>query len=411
MDPIQLCEFLERAPHEDIRKYLLKTELTLMNAGQLIEFLRETSERFYSGRNGYEEVMIATCAEFPLEHLDTPHSRANAGTLVTELIVKAGPGWRVSALRMLFQLFSQNRVKVMQVCLMLAANGVGLTLTEELELDRFFLKHVALDADGFLKDLYGVYENYRGNPPVSAFVAGIECRLRLRNLTQITGPMIRHKLYVERLSNSSKMDQPFLVLGPSGCGKTTLVKIIHSNGSRKQKPFIEISCDDPAQVTRVSCINTDKDFAGSTVFLDEVHCLSKGRQQALLHGPERQKIQIVTASSLSVEKLTKKLMPDFHRRYCESIFEVPPLKDRRPDFVEFVESLVASRFSLELDNEVLAPMFSCHDWPRNYAEVENFVKEICQIVGADGGRITLKLLQDNLNRLTPNTSMIIRKLR
>lgn len=114
-------------------------------------------------------------------------------------------------------------------------------------------------------------------------------------------------------------------------------------------------------------------------------------------------IQVLCASSLGVSQLQKRMLVDFYGRYCERVFEVKPLVERKADFVAFVRK-VAETQCVEIDEAMVDAMHSEHDWPRNYREVKEFLEEL--FARARSASISLETLDETLAQLSEAARLV-----
>ncbi|MCC7195032.1 MAG: sigma-54-dependent Fis family transcriptional regulator [Gemmatimonadaceae bacterium] len=163
-----------------------------------------------------------------------------------------------------------------------------------------------------------------------------------------------------------------LIVGPRGAGKGQVAELIHAQGPRKSKPFVQVNCatltaesldaelfgaeepgaDGPVVVRKGVFELAD----GGTLFLDEIGDLAPALQPKLLRvlegkGFRRQggaveitpDVRVIAATSrdLSGEVAAGRFREDLYYRLAVMPVVLPPLRDRaREDIVELAANLL-----------------------------------------------------------------------
>lgn len=204
-------------------------------------------------------------------------------------------------------------------------------------------------------------------------------------------------------------DMSVLIRGESGTGKEYVAREIHQKSKRMGKPFVSIDCGTLSKELASSelfghvkgsftgALN-DKigqflEATGGTLFLDEIGNLSYDVQVKLLRALQEQVIQPVGANktvNVDVRVIAAtnedllgsgKFREDLYHRINEFEIIVPALRDRRGDFVQFVDFFVRKanqelgRNVVELADEV-KEIFDAYDWPGNLRELKNVIKRM-----------------------------------
>ncbi len=209
-----------------------------------------------------------------------------------------------------------------------------------------------------------------------------------------------------------------LIYGESGTGKELLARYIHSNGPRKDAPFIPINCAElspalfeselfgyvkgaytDAQNPRAGLIEIAD---GGILFLDEVTEMPIPMQTKLLRVIEDKKvrrmggnewidvnIQIISSTNRNIDEAIADniLRNDFYHRLTETLIHLPPLRERIDDFPLLINYFI-SKYELLLD--INAPKLSDEyleimknsDWKGNLRQLSNFIKAFC-LFGSD----------------------------
>ena len=219
------------------------------------------------------------------------------------------------------------------------------------------------------------------------------------------------KQLLSTLLKLAKMDASnILITGESGTGKGYLSKFVHSNGNRKNQPFISINCAAlPEMLLEAELFGYEKGaFTGAsdsgkaglfelanqgTIFLDEIgdlpfpvqakllKCLDDGEIRRL-GGTDVIKIDciVIAATNHNLEELVqnKKFRQDLYFRLTTFPIQIPPLRERQEDIYNI------SMFYLKKYNDIYKQKkrfsetcieeFQLYDFPGNVRELKNFIK-------------------------------------
>lgn len=204
----------------------------------------------------------------------------------------------------------------------------------------------------------------------------------------------------------AESDAPVVVLGQSGSGKEVIVRALHANSDRREKPFVAVN------VAALSAELLESELFGHTrgaftgasferrglfeaadggvLFLDEIGEMPLAMQAKLLRalqdgevrrvGDTRSfavNVRIVCATHRDLpEQIAKGLFrEDLYYRLKVLTLRVPPLHERREDIVPLMKSFLANegRSDLQLSPEAEAHLVS-YAWPGNVRELENAAK-------------------------------------
>lgn len=211
-----------------------------------------------------------------------------------------------------------------------------------------------------------------------------------------------------------------LIEGESGTGKELIAQSIHSNSSRKDKPFVPVNCgalpDDLLEselfgyeagaFTGANAKGKPGRFEladGGTLFLDEISNMSPALQVKLQRALQEQEIErlgstrplkvdvrIIAATNqdLAEEVRLGKFREDLYYRFNLLSINLPPLRERAADIPLLVHHFLQT-ISLELEQNVRGVSPGClellqqYDWPGNVRELENTVKSAAVLSRAD----------------------------
>ncbi len=215
---------------------------------------------------------------------------------------------------------------------------------------------------------------------------------------------------LDMAANVAKVPTSVMVTGESGVGKEKLVRFIHDQSPRKDKPFVAINCGALAETllenelfghskgaftsannVKVGLIESAN---GGTLFLDEVGELSPAMQVKLLRvlqerelrkvgdiGTIKVDIRVISATNKNLEQAveTGAFRQDLYYRLKVIELVIPPLRERREDI------LPLCRFFLNRFNDTLAKNFTGfnhraadlllnYGWPGNVRELANAIE-------------------------------------
>lgn len=205
-------------------------------------------------------------------------------------------------------------------------------------------------------------------------------------------------------------DMSVIIEGESGTGKENVARTIHRLSNRSKAPFVAVDCGALSKDLAASELfghvkgaftgaMNDKtgqfeSAHGGTLFLDEVGNLSYDVQIKLLRAIQERIIQpvgsnkeikvdvrIITATNDDLAESVKKgsFREDLYHRLNEFKLNVPPLRERKSDFQEFLD-FFREGANQELERKVngfdaeVVDVFNAYDWPGNLRELKNVVK-------------------------------------
>lgn len=225
----------------------------------------------------------------------------------------------------------------------------------------------------------------------------------------------------------AKSDSTILFRGESGTGKELFAKAIQSLSSRKNKPFVTISCAAlPDNLIEselfgyekgsfTGALNSGKEGLfkeahGGTLFLDEIGELSMVLQAKLLRvlqegvirkiGSSKEEgvdVRIIAATNRNLEEMIKqgKFREDLYYRLNVIPIVIPPLRDRLVDVSPLV-NLFISKFNKKLGKKIKGTELSFinrllqYNWPGNIRELQNVIERAMNL--CDGEIISLENL-------------------
>ena len=205
-------------------------------------------------------------------------------------------------------------------------------------------------------------------------------------------------------------DVTVLLLGESGTGKELLAKLIHSNSSRAEGPFVAVNTAAvPKDLMESELFGFEKGaFTGAvegkpgkfeladggTLFLDEVGDTTPDLQARLLRviqekefyrvggkTPVRVDVRIIAATNHDLDKAVaeNRFREDLLFRLNGMTITLPPLRDRKGD-VALLAGHFLERFGVEFGcgRKTLSPKaadsLDAYPWPGNVRELENALR-------------------------------------
>ncbi len=201
-----------------------------------------------------------------------------------------------------------------------------------------------------------------------------------------------------------------IIYGESGSGKEVIAQQIHNKSTRANKPFIAIDCGALSKELAGSELfgHEKGSFTGAvgqksgslelanggTIFLDEIANLSYDIQVSLLRVVQERKIRriggmkdieidvrIIVASNEKLWSLARagKFREDLYHRFNEFSIEVPPLRKRKEDIMQFAHHFLRLT-NAELGKEVegftpeVEESLVNYIWYGNLRELKNVIK-------------------------------------
>ncbi len=214
----------------------------------------------------------------------------------------------------------------------------------------------------------------------------------------------------DRLAMLGKSDITVLITGASGTGKNLAARALHDLSSRREGPFVRVSCPTvPENILESELFGyakgafthavTDRrglfqEADGGTLFLDEIGDISPAIQAKLLQVLEDKEFRplgrnrsvkvdvrmvAATNSDLKARMAAGEFREDLYYRLCVVEVGLPPLSERPDDIPLLVDhfltrhSPAAGEAPKRVPPELLAQLVA-HPWPGNVRELENLIR-------------------------------------
>jgi transcriptional regulator with GAF, ATPase, and Fis domain len=224
----------------------------------------------------------------------------------------------------------------------------------------------------------------------------------------------------------SPLEVSVLLTGESGTGKSLVARLIHDNGPRADRPFVEVNCGAipdglveselfgalPGSHSTATRATTGKVQAAErgTLFLDEVGDLSSAAQVKLLQllqsgvyyplgasEPSQADVRIVAATNTDLQSAVDagRFREDLYYRLHVLPLRVPSLAERRDDVADLARHFCERASErhrlprLELSGRALRALESA-EWPGHVRQLEHAV-EAALIRAAGSGASAVEL--------------------
>ena len=258
-------------------------------------------------------------------------------------------------------------------------------------------------------------------------------------LDSIIGCSNATKTLKEDIKKIATTNSTVLITGESGTGKELVARSLHSQGDRRDKPFVVINCSAiPDTLLESELFGYVKGaFTGANqngrigkfelansgvIFLDEIGDMPLYLQAKILRVIQEKKIErigsnksidldikIIAATNVDLEKkiVEQKFRRDLYYRLNVIPIKLLPLRERKEDIIPIVNNLIkkynilSSKYVHSFDENVKTALLN-YDWPGNVRELENVIELMINMC-ENNDILTADLLPDNILNQTPSS--------
>src|SRR5437899_1705352 len=219
--------------------------------------------------------------------------------------------------------------------------------------------------------------------------------------------MLEVKMTIEQVADTTAT---VLVRGESGTGKEVVARMVHSESSRTEKPFVKVNCAAiPHELLESELFGYEagaftgatrqklgkfEQANGGTIFLDEISEMHPALQAKLLHvlqdhefsrlGGKRDiqvDVRVLAATNKPLERAVEEgvFREDLFYRLNVVTIHIPPLRERReeiPVFLKYFLEKYSEHYGKKpsMFSEYAVTRMMEYAWPGNIRELENMVK-------------------------------------
>jgi Nif-specific regulatory protein len=258
----------------------------------------------------------------------------------------------------------------------------------------------------------------------------------IRQEQNLIGEGARMKEIFQFLARVAPTDATVLLEGESGTGKELAARALHTNSSRRTKPFVAINCGAiPEALMESELFGYERGAftgaltqkkgrlemaEGGVVFLDEIGDLTPAMQVKLLRvlqereldriggkNPIKIDVRVIAATNRDLGEAVRagEFRQDLYYRLAVMKLVMPPLRERREDIPMLVRHFVqkfAARRGMKgrpVSREAMAALVH-YDWPGNVRELENAM-ERALVMGASDSVLLEDLPESLLEQNAP----------
>ncbi len=319
--------------------------------------------------------------------------------------------------------------------IVVTAFGTVETAVEAMKMGAYDYVTKPLDFDALVLVVHRAMERQNLIEEVRTLRTALDQRYGFEGIVGHSKSLLR---ILDQAARVSQRDATVLVLGETGTGKELVARAIHHNSRRRTGPFIAINCGAiPKDLVESELFGYTRGaftgaFAnkagriesadGGTLFLDEVGELPLEAQVKLLRvlqegevpkigasAPVRVNVRVIAAThrNLSAMVEDEAFREDLYYRLAVVPLRIPPLRERKEDIPELIETLferAKKRHDLpgvKLSATVYQRLIA-YRWPGNVRQLENVLERLLVLSACD--LIVEEDLPEELARTSASTS-------
>ena len=233
----------------------------------------------------------------------------------------------------------------------------------------------------------------------------------LQSRYEIIGDSAAIKEVIDNALKVANSKVSTLIIGESGTGKELFARLIHQSGTRKENPFVSVSCGALTEtlLERELFGNEKGAFTGAdtlkiglfeaadggTIFLDEIGEMPVTMQVKLLRvlqeksflrvGGTRQisvDVRVIAATHRDIKKMIaeENFREDLYYRLNVVQINIPPLRERKEDIDKLIHYFI-KRHQMDLNvpenfsvPEEIIESIKNYQWPGNIRQLENAIE-------------------------------------
>jgi len=345
------------------------------------------------GAEARMRTMAVRSAEEALEHLETDF----VDIVLTDLSLPSMGG---------LELLSRIKKLYPHICVVVAARyGVLDTAVAATRMGASAYLSKPFRIEELRSSLSRAAETVGRNSKCRPYPEGSLVRPAVRKLIGTSEKMQSVLRMIEKVG---RRDCSVLILGESGTGKELVARAIHDTSCRRNAPFVPVDCSaltptlvaselfgfvkgafTGATQSRVGLLEAAN---GGTLFLDEIGDMPVELQTRLLRALQEREIRPVGATEtrpfdvriiaatnrdLDAGMRAGSFREDLYFRINVVRITLPPLRERKTDIPELVDSILEKHANAESPKFRVSPdamqQLLAHDWPGNVRELENAI--------------------------------------